>query len=118
MQRYVMKPQMVLAVIVALPDLNPMMISTADPDLRGAKDEEIAGPFNAIIVDYRNKALVKRITEGPHEKIFITYGSNHLFGIVELLQQHNPAWKVESVKWLRTIEPPRQYDRELAIPEA
>ena len=53
-----------------------------------------------------------------NDRIFITYGSNHLSGIFRIIQERDPTWRVESVKWLRTVEPPKQYEGELNLPEA
>ena len=66
------------------------------------------GKFDPIIIDFRNRALAKRIIEDPHDKIFITYGANHLPGVFELLKQQDPKWTVATVKWMRAIEVPRR----------
>lgn len=78
-------------------------------------EETLPGPFDPIILDFRNRALAKRIVEDPHDRIFITYGTKHLFGVTELLRQNDPKWKVESVKWLRTIESPKRLDGKLDL---
>jgi len=72
------------------------------------KENEEPGKFDPIIVDYRNRALAKRIIEDPHDKIFITYGARHLAGVFDLLKQQDPNWKVATVKWMRTIEAPKR----------
>lgn len=72
------------------------------------KENEEPGEFDPIIIDYRNRALAKRIIEDPHDKIFITYGARHLSGVLENLQQRDPNWKVATVKWMRTIEAPKK----------
>jgi hypothetical protein len=46
--------------------------------------------------------------EDPHDKIFITYGARHLSGVLDLLKQQDPNWKVATVKWMRTIEAPKR----------
>lgn len=81
--------------------------------LSSAGQEVQASPFDPIILDYRNRSLVRQIQESPHEKIFITYGSNHLPGVMALLQEQDPSWEIGSVKWFRTIETPRTYERRL-----
>ncbi len=63
-------------------------------------------PFDAVVIDYRNQQLVQRILADKHDKIFLTYGSAHLPGVYTLLKQADPQWRVESVKWLRSIAPP------------
>jgi len=79
----------------------------------GPKENEEPGKFEPIILDFRNRVLATRIIEDPHDRIFITYGSKHLTGVVELLQAQDPTWKVVSVKWLRTIEAPKRLDGKL-----
>jgi hypothetical protein len=72
------------------------------------KENEEPGQFDPLIIDFRNRALAKRIIEDPHDKIFITYGARHLPGVLELLKQQDPNWKVATVKWMRTIEAPKR----------
>jgi hypothetical protein len=72
------------------------------------KEDEEPGKFDPIIVDFRNRALAKRIIEDPHDKIFVTYGARHLAGVFDLLKQQDPKWKVATVKWMRTIEAPKR----------
>lgn len=98
-----------LAGIVARGIITLQMSQKAEGNKK--KEEGMKG-FTPVVLDFRNRALVKRILEESNDKIFITYGSEHLSGVLELLQKQNPAWKVESVKWLRTIEPSKQYERE------
>jgi len=82
-----------------------------------ANEEKEPGPFEPVILDFRNRALVKRIVEDAHDKIFITYGSRHLPGALDLLVKQDPAWNVASLKWIRTIEvPKRQLEGKLASP--
>jgi hypothetical protein len=59
-----------------------------------------------LILDYRNRFLAGRILSDPHDKIYITYGSAHLPGVIALLQKADPRWQIKSVKWLRTNAPP------------
>lgn len=78
------------------------------------KDAKQHGPFDPLIIDFRNRALAQRIIDDPHDKIFITYGANHLSGVFALLKQSDPQWQVATVKWMRTIEAPkRPFEREL-----
>lgn len=72
------------------------------------KEDKLPGKFDPIILDFRNHALANRIIEEPHDKIFITYGANHLTGLLDLLKQQDPDWKVATVKWMRTIEAPKR----------
>lgn len=61
-----------------------------------------------VILDFRNRALVKQILSDPHDKIYITYGAEHLKGVIALLQKADPRWKVESVTWSVPVEAPRE----------
>ena len=70
--------------------------------------EKKPGKFDPIILDFRNRALAKRIIEDTHDKIFITYGANHLPGVFDLLKQQDPGWKIATVKWMRAIEVPKR----------
>jgi hypothetical protein len=65
-----------------------------------------SGPLGPVILDCRNSALAERIVEDAHQKIYITYGAAHLPGLIADLQAVDPAWRVESVKWLRVIAGP------------
>lgn len=71
------------------------------------------GPMDPVILDFRNRALAQRIMQSPDDKIFITYGSNHLPGLVAELRKLDPEWTVGSVKWLRTIEAPEHVEGQL-----
>lgn len=64
------------------------------------------GHMEPVILDFRNRALAKQIMESTDDKIFITYGSAHLPGLVAELRKLDPKWSVGSVKWMRTIEAP------------
>lgn len=67
-------------------------------------------PLDPVILDFRNKALAERIAADTHDKIYITYGANHLPGLLQLLQENDPAWEIKSLKWLRAIDTPEQLD--------
>lgn len=67
------------------------------------------GNFAPIILDFRNRALARRIIGDPRDKIFIIYGSQHLSGVFDLLKQQDPKWTVATVKWMRTIEVPKRH---------
>lgn len=81
--------------------------------------ESTSGTFNKfepVILDYRNRMLVKQIIEETHHKIFITYGAKHLPGVFELLKEHDPNWELASVKWMRVVEAPKKdFKRELTL---
>lgn len=71
------------------------------------------GHMEPVILDFRNRALAQRIMQSPDNKIFITYGSAHLPGLVAELRKRDPKWSVGSVKWLRTIEAPAHIEGQL-----
>lgn len=76
------------------------------------------GRMDAVILDFRNRALARRITEDGHDRIFITYGAAHLPGLLAELRRIDPRWSVGSVKWLRTIEAPQHLEGQLqGLPE-
>lgn len=90
------KGQKKIAGIVCRGFMNKMMM----------RSESHQSKFDPIILDYRNRALVKRITAEHHDKIFITYGARHFKGVFALLKKQDPHWKIVSVKWMRSIEAP------------
>jgi hypothetical protein len=42
----------------------------------------------------------------------VTYGAAHLPGVMDLIKRE-PGWKVESVKWMRTIAAPEHLEGRL-----
>ncbi|MCE4555947.1 hypothetical protein [Pelomonas cellulosilytica] len=72
-------------------------------------------PFDAVTIDFRNRQLVQRLLADPHDKIFLTYGSDHLPGVYALLKQADPRWRVESVKWMRSVAPPEHLNGKLDL---
>lgn len=79
--------------------------------LLGSKSEP--SPLDPVILDFRNRKLAERIETSADDKIFITYGAGHLPGLLDLLQAHDPAWEIKSVKWMRTIEDPEELDGQI-----
>lgn len=65
-------------------------------------------PMDAVILDFRNRALAARIGADTHPLIYITYGAEHLPGVLALLKAQDPAWEIQSLKWSRTVETPEQ----------
>ncbi|MEW9804829.1 hypothetical protein ABUE31_02365 [Mesorhizobium sp. ZMM04-5] len=80
---------------------------------RVAKGNGEARQIDKVILDFRNRKLAERILADPHDKIYITYGAHHLEGILPLLQQADPRWRVESVSWIRPVEAPEQFEASL-----
>ena len=78
-----------------------------------APGDKAPGRMDAVVLDFRNRALAQRIMQAPHDKIFITYGSAHLPGLLAELRKIDPRWAVGSVKWLRTIEAPQHLEGQL-----
>ncbi|MAC81794.1 MAG: hypothetical protein CML66_27495 [Rhodobacteraceae bacterium] len=78
-----------------------------------AKGGGEARQIDKVVLDFRNRELVQRILADPHDKIYITYGSNHLKGVLALLQDADAAWRVESVSWIRPLEAPEHLEAEL-----
>lgn len=71
------------------------------------------GRMAPVILDFRNRALAQQIMQSTDDKIFITYGSAHLPGLVAELRKLESKWSVGSVKWMRTIEAPEHIDGQL-----
>jgi len=71
------------------------------------------GRMEPVILDFRNRALAKQIMPSADDKIFITYGSAHLPGLVAELRKLDSKWAVGSVKWMRTIEHPEHIEGKL-----
>ncbi|MGB3337828.1 MAG: hypothetical protein WBA73_11675 [Devosia sp.] len=69
--------------------------------------------MDKVILEFRNQALADRIVNDTHQMIYITYGANHLPGLLTLLQADNPAWAIQSLKWMRTIAAPEELDGKL-----
>lgn len=72
-------------------------------------------PFDAVTIDYRDRQLVQRLLADKHDKIFLTYGSAHLPGIYAQLKQDDQRWRVESVKWMRSVAPPEHLNGKLDL---
>lgn len=68
--------------------------------------------MDPVVLTFRNRHLATQLLADQREKIYVTYGAAHLPGVVELLQRE-AGWKVESVKWMRTIEAPEHLEGKL-----
>jgi hypothetical protein len=78
---------------------------------RGIMNRQLAAgegdsPDNAVVLDFRNRALARRIADSSNDRIYVTYGAGHLPGLLQELRAIDPAWDVKSVKWARTIAAP------------
>ena len=101
-------------------------LQQASPDLRGLAGTVCRGfltqalastqppdEMDKVILEFRNRALADRIIADTHQKIYITYGANHLPGLLALLQANDPAWEIKSLKWAQTIAAPEDLDGQL-----
>lgn len=71
--------------------------------------DKVANPLSPVVIDYRNRALVERIVGSDAQKIYVTYGAEHVPGLLALLEDQPKPWKVLSAKWSRTLSAPRDY---------
>ena len=69
--------------------------------------------MDKVVLDYRNRALADRIAEDTHPLIYMTYGAEHLNGLLADLKAKDPAWEIKSVSWQRTIDTPQNATGEL-----
>jgi len=83
-----------------------------------ALDEDNARdqPLDKVVLDFRNRKLVERLLADPADKIYITYGAAHLPGVVALLREADPDWKILSIKWVRGLATPKHWEGTLDIP--
>jgi hypothetical protein len=65
--------------------------------------------MSPVILDFRNRALVERIVNSDAQKIYVTYGAEHIPGLLTLLEDQPKPWKVLSAKWSRALSEPREY---------
>jgi len=72
----------------------------------GALPEE-ANPMERVILDYRNRALARFVTESQASKIYITYGAKHFPGFIAELRKIDPAFEVRSLTWGRAMSNPK-----------
>lgn len=77
---------------------------------RGVMGMTIAGTLGdsdaamqRIILDFRNRALARFVAESPADKIYITYGAAHFPGFFKELQKLDPAFKIQSMRWIRPM---------------
>lgn len=71
------------------------------------------GRLEPVILDFHNRALAKQIMLSADDRVFITYGSAHLPGLVAELRKLDAKWAVGSVEWMRTIEHPEHIEGKL-----
>ncbi len=80
--------------------------------VEGEADGEGSAPYSMspVILDFRNRALVERIVNSDAQKIYVTYGAEHVPGLLTLLEGQPKPWKVLSAKWSRALSEPREYE--------
>ena len=76
------------------------------------KSSEGGGDMDPVVLDFRNRHLATQLLADTRPKIYVTYGAAHLPGVMALMQRE-PGWKVESVKWMRTIAAPEHLEGRL-----
>jgi len=64
--------------------------------------------LDPIILDFRNRKLVERLQAETNLEIYVTYGAEHLPGVLQQLRDIDPAWEIKSIKWMRAIEAPEE----------
>lgn len=70
------------------------------------------GELDPVVVNFRNRYLAAQLLSDARPKLYVTYGAAHLPGVMGILQRE-PGWKVESVKWMRTIAAPEHLEGQL-----
>ena len=80
--------------------------------MRQATPGGTGNEMDPVVLTFRNQRLATQLLTDPREKIYVTYGAAHLPGVMELIRRE-PGWKVESVKWMRTIAAPEHLEGRL-----
>lgn len=80
--------------------------------MRQASTGGTGNDMDPVVLTFRNRHLATQLLTDPREKIYVTYGAAHLPGVMELIRRE-PGWKVESVKWMRTIAAPEHLEGRL-----
>lgn len=71
--------------------------------------------LDKLILNFRNKKLYESITTQSENKIYVMYGFEHFKGTYQLLKAEDPRWQIMSVKWMRTIDGPQEYQGNLSL---
>lgn len=80
--------------------------------MRQATTGGTGNDMDPVVLTFRNQRLATQLLTDPREKIYVTYGAAHLPGVMDLIKRE-PGWKVESVKWMRTIAAPEHLEGRL-----
>lgn len=84
-------------------------VNPEDDDADGGE----GGPMDPVVLDYRNRKLAERIAEFSGDRIYVTYGSGHLKGLIAELKAIDPTWELKSVSWTRAIAAPEELEGDL-----
>lgn len=76
------------------------------------KSVEGGGEMDPVVLDFRNRHLAAQLVNDTRPKIYVTYGAGHLPGVMDIMKRES-GWKVESVKWMRTIAAPEHLEGSL-----
>lgn len=80
------------------------VIGMSTAGLIGDKDTTM----EKVILEFRNRALARFVAESQASKIYITYGAAHYPGFLQALQGLDPAFKVQSLRWVRPMSIPQE----------
>lgn len=80
--------------------------------MRQATTGGTGNDMDPVVLTFRNRHLATQLLTDPREKIYVTYGAAHLPGVMDLIKRE-PGWRVESVKWMRTIAAPEHLEGRL-----
>ena len=105
----------ILSMVSGLSDAQKALVGTACRGYLNYLLGQKSGPdvMDPVILDFRNRSLAERIEADMRDKIYITYGANHLPGLLALLQANDPAWEIKSLKWMRAIDTPEHLEGSL-----
>lgn len=63
--------------------------------------QRVPWPLSAVIIDYRDRALARRIVDDPRARIYVVYGAGHHQGLIRELTALDPRWQVRSREDIR-----------------
>ncbi|MBH1966382.1 MAG: hypothetical protein I8H77_18705 [Comamonadaceae bacterium] len=70
------------------------------------------GEMDLVVLDFRNRNLATQLLSDQRPKIYVTYGAAHVPGVMDLMKRES-GWRVESIKWMRTIAAPEHLEGRL-----
>ena len=63
--------------------------------------QRVPWPLSAVIIDFRDRALARRIADDPRPRIYVVYGAGHYAGLIRELIALDPRWQVSSREEIR-----------------